>query len=45
MILGDAKCDGVDPQARLTHVLGRIADHEITNLDELLTWSYATKAA
>ncbi len=27
--------------AKLTNVLGRIADHEITKLDELMPWSYA----
>jgi hypothetical protein len=26
-------------------VLGRIADHKITRLDELMPWSYAAKAA
>jgi hypothetical protein len=30
-----------DPQAWLTDVLGRIADHKITRLDELMPWSYA----
>jgi transposase len=34
-----------DPQAWLTDVLGRIADHKITRFDELMPWSYATKAA
>ena len=36
-----AKLNGVDPQAWLTDVLGRIADHKITKLDELMPWSYA----
>jgi transposase len=36
-----AKLNGVNPQAWLTDVLGRIADHKITKLDELLPWSYA----
>jgi len=35
----------VDPQAWLTDILGRIADHKITKLDELLPWRYAAKAA
>ncbi len=26
---------------RLTDTLGRIADHKITKLDELMPWSYA----
>jgi hypothetical protein len=30
-----AKLDGIDPQAWLTDVLGRIADHKITRLDVL----------
>jgi len=35
------KLNGVDPQAWLTDVLGRIADHKITRLDELMPWRYA----
>ena len=33
------------PQAWLTWVLGRIADHKITRIDELLPWRYAAAAA
>jgi transposase len=29
------------PQTWLTDVLGRIADHKITRLDELIPWCYA----
>ena len=29
-----------DPQAWLTDVLSRIADHKITKLDELMPWNY-----
>ena len=36
-----AKLNGVDPQAWLTDVLGRIADHKITRIDELMPWHYA----
>ncbi len=36
-----AKLNGVDPQAWLTDVLGRIADHKITRIDELMPWRYA----
>ena len=36
-----AKLNGVDPQAWLTDVLGRIADPPIPTLDELMPWSYA----
>ena len=32
------------PQARLTHVVGRIADHKIIRIDELLPWRYAAAA-
>jgi hypothetical protein len=31
----------LDPQAWLTDVLKRIADHKITRLDELFPWGYA----
>jgi hypothetical protein len=40
-----AKLNGVDPQAWLTNVLSRIADHKITRIDELLPWRYAANAA
>lgn len=36
-----AKLNGVNPQAWLTDVLRRIADHKITRIDELLPWRYA----
>jgi transposase len=39
------KLNGVDPQAWLTNVLSRIADHKITRIDELLPWRYAAAAA
>ena len=31
--------------ARVTDTLGRIADHKITRIDELLPWRYAESAA
>ncbi len=40
-LIETAKLNGVDPQAWLTDTLGRIADHKITRLDELLPWRYA----
>ncbi len=40
-LIQTAKLNGVDPQAWLTDVLGRIADHKITRLDELFPWGYA----
>src|SRR4051812_19309099 len=44
-LIGSAKLNGVDPQAWLTEVLGRIADHKITRIHELLPWGYAAAAA
>ena len=44
-LIETAKLNGVDPLAWLTWVLGRIADHKINRLDELMPWSYAAKAA
>ena len=40
-LIETAKLNGVDPQAWLTDVLDRIADHKITRIDELLPWRYA----
>ncbi len=34
------KLNGVDPLARLTDILGRMADHKITRIDELMPWRY-----
>ena len=44
-LIETAKLNGVDPQAWLTDVLGRIADYKITKLDDLLPWRYAATAA
>jgi transposase len=44
-LIETAKLNGVDPQGWLTDVLGRIADHKITRIDELLPWRYAATAA
>jgi hypothetical protein len=43
-LIETAKLNGVDPQAWLTDVLGWIADHKITRIDELLPWRYAAVA-
>ena len=44
-LIETAKLNGVDPQAWLTDVLGRIAEHKITRLDELMPWRYAEASA
>jgi transposase len=38
-LIETAKLNGVDPQAWLAEVLGRIADHKINRIDELLPWN------
>jgi transposase len=40
-LIETAKLNGVNPQAWLTDTLGRIADHKINRIDELLPWRYA----
>jgi transposase len=40
-LIETAKLNGVDPQAWLTDVLSRIADHKINRIDELLPWNWA----
>ena len=40
-LIETAKLNDVDRQAWLTDTLGRIADHKITRIDELLPWRYA----
>ena len=44
-LIETAKLNRVDPQAWLTWVLGQIADHKITRLDELTPWRCAAQAA
>ena len=44
-LIETAKLNGVDPQAWLTDVLGRIADHKITRINELLPWRYPAEPA
>jgi hypothetical protein len=33
-----AQLNGLNPEARLRHILERIADHAINKVDELLPW-------
>jgi hypothetical protein len=44
-LIETAKLNGINPQAWLTDMLGRIADHKITRIDELLPWHCAAAAA
>jgi transposase len=38
-LIGSAKLNGLDPEAYLTYVLTRIADHPILQIDQLLPWN------
>ena len=40
-LIETAKLNGVDPQAWLTDVLSRIADHKINRINKVLAWRYA----
>ena len=40
-LIETAKLNDIDPQAWLTDVLCRIADHKINRIDQLLPWNYA----
>lgn len=39
-VIETAKLNAVDPQAWLTEVLGRIADHPLKQFEQLLPWAY-----
>jgi len=39
-IIQTARLNGLDPEAYLCDVLGRIADHPINRIDELLPWNW-----
>jgi hypothetical protein len=39
-LIETAKLNHIDPQAWLTEVLSRIADHKINRIDELLPWNF-----
>jgi len=40
-----AKLNEIDPQARLTDVIGRISHKRISELDRLLQWHWASAGA
>jgi transposase len=44
-LIETAKLNDVDLQAWLTDVLGRISEHKVNRIDELLPWRYAETSA
>ena len=40
-IIETAKLNGVEPEAYLADLLGRIKDHMVNLLDELLPWNWS----
>ncbi len=44
-LIETAKLGDVAPEAWLTWVLDRIADHKINRIDELLPWNFPAQAA
>ncbi len=44
-LIETAKLNGIDPQAWLTDVLGRINDHPASQLADLLPWNWKDRPA
>lgn len=42
-LIATCKLNRIDPYAYLHHVLGRIADHPINQIAQLLSWAVADK--
>jgi hypothetical protein len=40
-LIETARLNGVDPEAWLVDVIGRIADHPINRIDQLLPWNWS----
>ena len=43
-LIGTVKLNGIDPQTWLADLLGRIAEHPVTKLDELMPWNWTSPA-
>jgi transposase len=40
-LIGSAKLNGLDPELYLRHVLARIADYPVSQIQDLLPWKLA----